>query len=45
MASEGQTQHTESMTDGAPSRAILKFAIPLILGYLLQQTYLVMIKK
>lgn len=41
MPSEGQTQHTESMTDGAPSYAILKFAIPLILGYLLQQTYLI----
>lgn len=36
MASEEQTQHIESMTEGAPSRAILKFAIPLILGYLLQ---------
>ena len=41
MASEEQTQHTESMTEGAPSCAILKFAIPLILGYLLQQTYLI----
>ena len=41
MPSEEQTQHTESMTDGAPSCAILKFAIPLILGYLLQQTYLI----
>ena len=41
MPSEEQTQHTESMTDGAPSYAILKFAIPLILGYLLQQTYLI----
>lgn len=41
MASEEQTQHTESMTEGAPSRAILKLAIPLILGYLLQQTYLI----
>ncbi len=41
MASEEQTQHTESMTDGAPSYSILKFAIPLILGYLLQQTYLI----
>ena len=41
MASEEQTQHIESMTEGAPSRAILKFAIPLILGYLLQQTYLI----
>lgn len=29
------------MTEGAPSRAILKFAIPLILGYLLQQMYLI----
>ena len=33
--------HTESMTSGAPSRGILKFAIPLILGYILQQMYLV----
>ena len=29
------------MTEGAPSRAILKFAIPLILGYILQQMYLI----
>ena len=35
------TSHTESMTSGAPSRGILKFAIPLILGYILQQMYLV----
>ena len=33
--------HANSMTIGAPSRAILKFAIPLILGYLLQQMYLI----
>ena len=36
-----QSIHTESMTQGAPSRAIIKFAIPLILGYLLQQMYLI----
>ena len=41
MASEETTQHIESMTEGAPSRAILKFAIPLILGYILQQMYLI----
>lgn len=29
------------MTEGAPSRAIIRFAIPLILGYLLQQMYLI----
>ena len=29
------------MTEGAPSCAILKFAIPLILGYILQQMYLI----
>lgn len=33
--------HANNMTIGAPSRAILKFAIPLILGYLLQQMYLI----
>lgn len=38
--SESQ-QHVESMTEGAPSRAIIRFAIPLILGYLLQQMYLI----
>lgn len=35
------SQHTESMTSGAPARSILKFAVPLILGYLLQQMYLI----
>lgn len=29
------------MIEGAPSRAIIRFAIPLILGYLLQQMYLI----
>ena len=41
MGSEKTTQQIESMTEGAPSRAILKFTIPLILGYLLQQMYLI----
>ena len=41
MASEETTQHIKSMTEGVPSRAILKFAIPLILGYILQQMYLI----
>lgn len=41
MVSEETTQHIESMTEGSPSRAILKFAIPLILGYILQQMYLI----
>ena len=29
------------MTVGSPLRAIIKFAIPLILGYILQQMYLI----
>ena len=29
------------MTVGAPSRSILRFAIPLIFGYILQQMYLI----
>lgn len=28
--------HAESMTTGAPFRAIIKFAVPLILGYILE---------
>lgn len=32
---------TNDMTVGSPLRAIIKFAIPLILGYLLQQMYLI----
>lgn len=32
--------YESSMTTGSPARAIIKFAIPLILGYLLQQMYL-----
>jgi len=38
-------QHTlkleTSMTSGAPFRAILSFATPLVLGYILQQLYLI----
>lgn len=30
-----------SMTSGAPFRAILTFATPLVLGYILQQLYLI----
>lgn len=32
---------TNDMTVGSPLRAIIKFAIPLILGYILQQMYLI----
>ena len=33
--------YAESMIAGAPFRAIIKFAVPLILGYILQQMYLI----
>ena len=33
--------NTNDMTIGSPVRDILKFAIPLILGYILQQMYLI----
>lgn len=32
---------TNDITVGSPLRAIIKFAIPLILGYILQQMYLI----
>lgn len=32
---------TNDMSVGSPLRAIIKFAIPLILGYILQQMYLI----
>ena len=35
------SKSTNDMTVGSPLRAIIKFAIPLILGYILQQMYLV----
>ena len=41
MASEEQTQHVESMTEGCAITRHIEVAIPLILGYLLQQTYLI----
>lgn len=40
-----KTQSSKSVNDmtvGSPLRAIIKFAIPLILGYILQQMYLIM---
>ena len=33
--------NTNDMTIGSPVRDILKFSIPLILGYILQQMYLI----
>lgn len=36
------SKSTNDMTVGSPLRAIIKFAIPLILGYILQQMYLIM---
>ena len=33
--------HTKNMSEGSPTRDILFFALPLILGYILQQMYLV----
>ena len=33
--------HTTDMTTGAPAKSIVRFALPLILGYILQQFYLV----
>ena len=39
-----KTQNSKSVNDmtvGSPLRAIIQFAIPLILGYILQQMYLI----
>ena len=33
--------NTTDMTVGSPTQGILRFALPLILGYILQQMYLV----
>ena len=38
---EGHRVGAISMTSGSPVRHILQFALPLILGYILQQVYLV----
>ena len=35
------SNHVNDMTVGSPMRAIFKFAVPLILGYILQQMYLI----
>lgn len=41
MSIKTSSDHTTSMTSGSPARSIINFAIPLVLGYLLQQTYLI----
>lgn len=41
MVKTQNSKSTNDMTEGSPLRAIIKFAIPLILGYLLQQMYLI----
>lgn len=41
MVKAQSSKSTNDMTVGSPLRAIIKFAIPLILGYILQQMYLI----
>lgn len=41
MVKTQSSKSTNDMTVGSPLRAIIKFAIPLILGYILQQMYLI----
>lgn len=41
MTEPNTLKHETSMTSGAPFRAILSFATPLVLGYILQQLYLI----
>lgn len=41
MTEQHTLKHETSMTSGAPFRAILSFATPLVLGYILQQLYLI----
>ena len=41
MVKTQSSKSTNDMTVGSPMRAIIKFAIPLILGYILQQMYLI----
>ena len=41
MVKAQSSKSTNDMTIGSPLRAIIKFAIPLILGYILQQMYLI----
>ena len=40
-ATHAKTASVSDMTVGSPLRQITKFALPLILGYILQQMYLV----
>ena len=41
MTEPNTLKHETNMTSGAPFRAILSFATPLVLGYILQQLYLI----
>ena len=41
MVKTQSSKSTNDITVGSPLRAIIKFAIPLILGYILQQMYLI----
>ena len=41
MLSSKKSQSTNDMTTGSPLRSIITFSIPLILGYILQQMYLI----
>ena len=41
MVKTPNSKSVNDMTIGSPLRAIIKFAIPLILGYILQQMYLI----
>ena len=41
MVKTQSSKSTDDMTIGSPLRAIIKSAIPLILGYILQQMYLI----
>ena len=45
MVKAQSSKSTNDMTIGSPLRAIIKFAIPLILGYILQQMYLIIDKS
>ncbi len=41
MSEAEKAKSTIDMTEGSPMRAIVKFSVPLILGYILQQMYLI----
>lgn len=42
VSQEAKAVATGDMATGSPMRNIVKFAIPLVLGYILQQMYLIM---